>query len=1014
VSDETNYSPREVPLRERGEAGSVVAFPRTRPPTGPTDNLPLELTSFVGRGREIAEVERLLSERRLVTLCGPGGSGKTRLALAVAQDVAEEFEGGVWWVELAPLSDPDLVPQAVVQALRVPEAPDRSPTEALVEYLKSEKALLVLDNCEHLVEACADLADALLRACPDLEILATSREPLRVAGETNFMVPSLSLPDPKRLPPTGELERYEAVRLFAERARSQMPAFVLTPENTPAVVDICRKLNGIPLAIELAAARTRVLSVKQISEKLEDPLGLLTTGDRTGAARHKTLRATLRWSYGLLSEAERTLFRRLSVFVGGFTLEAAEEVCSGEGIEEYEVLDLLSNLVDKSLVLAEADAEETLRYRMLEPVKQFGREKLREDQEEPEVRRRHAEHYLAFAERAESELMGPDQGLWLGRLRTEFANLREAYSWSLEPVEDSRERQQELRLRLVGALWRFWEGERFEEGKQWLETALERDPGGFPAVRAKALKGLGFILLFQQDYERALAALEEAIALCKELGDGSGAGWALANLGWAVFHGDYDERVPAFVEEAEALMSGELDGHARAFLRSVVACAALREGEFDSAVTQLEESLELRRELGNLRGIASSLVVLGLTELRRGDLDRGAALLEEGARIAQEIGDMLDGLYYVWVFGKLSAMRERLVRAARLWGAGEALRERMGVPLSKFVLVHSDYERDLAAVRSTLEEATFEAAWAEGRTMSFEQAIEYALEKSPTPHEEGDPDATAAGMFVPRGEAQASAAETVAEAAALRIFALGPARVEKEGRPLDSPDWIQKPRELLYYLLSHPDGRTKEQIGLVLWPEASSSQLRSSFHDTLYRLRRALGAKDWVSFQKGRYAFGRSLEYSYDVEAFEENVSEARRLRIEGPDQAIRHLQEAADLYRGDYLEDLAVEGEWAFALQEELRRSYQEALLLLGGLLGAQNRHAEAAEAYRKAIAHDRFLEEAHRGLMRSQATMGERGRALRHYEELVRLLKDELGSSPAPETSALYERLRGGRSGE
>ena len=248
--------------------------------------------------------------------------------------------------------------------------------------------------------------------------------------------------------------------------------------------------------------------------------------------------------------------------------------------------------------------------------------------------------------------------------------------------------------------------------------------------------------------------------------------------------------------------------------------------------------------------------------------------------------------------------------------------------------------------------------------------------------------------------------------AVLRISALGPARVEKGGRTLDSPDWILKSRELLYFLLAHPKGRTKEQIGLALWPEASTAQLRSSFHDTLYRLRRALGGKEWISFKKGRYTFERTLSYSYDVEAFEENLSNARRLKTESPERAIEHLQEAADLYGGDFLEDLAVEGEWAFVRQEELRRAYGESLLHLGALLVARGRHVEAAEAYRKAISHDRFLEEAHRGLMRSQAALGERGRALRHYEELVKMLEDELGASPAPETSALYESLRSDRS--
>jgi predicted ATPase len=297
MPDKTNYSPSEAPLQNpsKGKNGSLITFPRAHPPKKRTyDNLPHQLSSFVGREQEVAEVERLLTGQRLVTLCGPGGCGKTRLALAVAQDLLEEFEdGGVWWVELASLSDPKLVSVAVASALGMREVPDRSLIEVLVEHLKPRRVLLVLDNCEHLVEGCAALADTLLRACPDLHVLATSREPLRIAGEFSWVVPSLSLPDPYRLPPTAELARYEGVRLFVERAGAVDASFELTERNSPAVAQLCHKLDGIPLAIELAAARVRALTVEQIAEKLEDPLGLLTTGSRTATARHQTLRATL-------------------------------------------------------------------------------------------------------------------------------------------------------------------------------------------------------------------------------------------------------------------------------------------------------------------------------------------------------------------------------------------------------------------------------------------------------------------------------------------------------------------------------------------------------------------------------------------------------------------------------------------------------------------------------------------------------------------------------------------------
>ena len=340
-------------LRAVHPAGTGLSVPRTRE-SSPLDNLPLELSSFIGREREISGVKRLLADTRLVTLTGPGGSGKTRLALAVAQDLVEEFEDGVWWVELASLSDPELVPRAVASALGMREVPDRSLTEALVENLKLKKTLLILDNCKHLVEGCAVLADSLLRACPELEIMATSREPLRITGEATLLVLGLSLPDQEDAPPVEELAGYEAIRLFVERAKAVDTGFALTERNAAAVGRLCQKLDGVPLAIELAAARVRMLSAEQISEQLENSLGLLTTGSRVAALRHQTLRATLEWSHELLIEAERTFFGRLSVFAGGWDLEAAKTVGAGGSIEEGEVLDLLSRLVDKSLVVAEA------------------------------------------------------------------------------------------------------------------------------------------------------------------------------------------------------------------------------------------------------------------------------------------------------------------------------------------------------------------------------------------------------------------------------------------------------------------------------------------------------------------------------------------------------------------------------------------------------------------------------------------------------------------------------------
>ena len=454
-------------------------------------NLPNPHSSFVGREREIVEVKRSLAMSGVLTLNGIGGCGKTRLALEVARDLVGAYPDGVWLVELAPFADPELVPQAVAAALGVSEQPGRPLTQTLSDYLRSRQTLLVLDNCEHLIDACARLVDALLGTCPELRVLATSREALGVAGETNWPLSPLSLPEAgtsdaeRLLPPVEDLTCYEAIRLFLDRAQARLPAFELTGENAGAVVEVCRKLDGIPLGIELATARLTVLAVDQVAAWLNDSLRLLTTGPRTADPRHRTLRATLAWSHDLLGEPERTLFRRLSVFAGGWTLEAAEAVGKSDGIEEGRVsnplvLDLLGGLVDKSLVVAEASlgAGVAPRYRMLEPVRQYAREKLEsaakmaarpgetpavpDDTAVPEgtavpgeikqVRERHAGYYLALAEAAEPELVGAGQVAWLERLETEYGNMRAALSWCLDEEGTKPEERAETGLRLAAAL----------------------------------------------------------------------------------------------------------------------------------------------------------------------------------------------------------------------------------------------------------------------------------------------------------------------------------------------------------------------------------------------------------------------------------------------------------------------------------------------------------------------------------------------------------------------------------
>jgi non-specific serine/threonine protein kinase len=748
-------------------------------------NLPLELTSFVGRDVEIAEVTERLVHYRLVTLTGAGGCGKTRLALRVAADLREQFEHGVWRVELAPLADPALVPQAVGAALGLPEVPGCAFTDTLTETLRHRQLLLVLDNCEHLVTACASLVEALLQSCPSLRILATSREPLRIGGEAPYRVPSLSLPVPVeslelRVESSGNVKgsalsdlstlnsqlstvaRSEAVRLFVERATTVSPDFRLTLENAGAVAQICRCLEGMPLAIELAAARVKALPAKELHERLKDMFRLLTRGSRTALPRHQTLRATMDWSYDLLSPAEQGLFRRLSAFAGGFPLEAAEAVCGGDGVEDVEVLDLLTSLVEKSLVLYEAQESEG-RYRLLEPVRQYARDRQQEAGGGAAVRSRHLDFFARLAERAEPELDGPDQVAWLDRLEQEHDNLRAALAWS------GAQGRENAGLRLGGALGWFWflRGH-LGEGQERLAGLLAL-PGAAPrtAARAKALKSAGWLAWNQGDHGLARALFEESLAIFREIGNKGGIADSLVLLGGAARHqADYGT-ARALFEEGRAIYQelGNKAGIAGSILN--LGGAAHAERDHEGARALLEGSLAIFRELGKRGHIAQSLGQLGWVARAQGDYGAARAFFEEGLAIFRELGAavgvawLLNGLGIVAEDqgghgGARALLEESLAifrarghkrgvvadleglaavtvaqgepeRAARLFGAGEGLRGAMGVPLHP--ADRAEHDRSVAAVRAALGEAAFAAAWAAGRAMTLEQAVDFAREK---------------------------------------------------------------------------------------------------------------------------------------------------------------------------------------------------------------------------------------------------------------------------------------------
>ena len=712
----------DTPQQERkSNVGESSGSPE---PGRPADNLPLQLTGFVGREQEISELERLLSGgARLLTLTGPGGSGKTRLAQAVALEVVEGFEDGVWWVELAPVSDPDLVPQAVARVLNVPETPVRSPTDAIADDLRDLDILIVLDNCEHLVAACAVFAGALLLSCPNLAILATSREALGIAGERNFPVPPLPLPE--RLRGSEGLAEYGAIELFVDRARAVAPDFGLTTSNAPAVTELCRRLDGIPLAIELAAARVRLLSVEQISSRLDQSFDLLAGDDRTAMPRQRTLGAAMDWSYELLSEQEKILFRRISVFAGGFTLDATESVCAGEGVESREILDLLSDLAAKSLVMV-AERDDAARYRLLETIRQYGRQKLEESGEAERVRERHARYYLALAEAAEPDLR--EQEAWLRRLEREHANFRAALSWTLDGPEEQPEGRAELGLELAASLaqGRFWNAYGPNEGQAWLQKGLTRSGAPPRDLRAKALGLAGFLAIWQGNYQRSAALLEEGMVLYKELGDKPGIATSLFHLGNMALHGQDHEHASAIRQEAEALLGELADPQARGLLLYLLGFAALDEDDQDRADAYAGEGLELNRELGDLRGMAMCLSVLGISALERPDVERAAAIYREDLRLLRRLQDKTGTAYGLRGMACVAALQKDAARAARLWGTAEAVGEAVGLPLSPFDRIHPDYEALLNTTRLD-DEATWEAALAEGRATTPEESIEYAL-----------------------------------------------------------------------------------------------------------------------------------------------------------------------------------------------------------------------------------------------------------------------------------------------
>jgi len=730
-------------------------FPPLRSLLPTQTNLPVQTTSFIGREKECAEVRLLFQTRRLLTLTGSGGTGKTRLMLQIAADYLEAIEDGVWLIELAPLSDPDLVPQAVANALGIREEPGRPLTPTLIETLRTKKMLLLLDNCEHLLSTCAILTDMLLKQCPGIRILATSREGLGVAGEQTYRVPSLSLPDQSQTPTVANFADCEAVSLFVERAKAANQSFVLTDANASFTADICRRLDGIPLAIELAAARVQGMSVEQIEARLHDRFRLLTGGSRTALPRQQTLRAIIDWSYNLLTEDEKRLFLRLSVFSGGWTIEAAEAICSDKvsaedgcdkslagdivetsnrgsieydtqhsPLEEWQILDLLIGLVDKSLVVFE-EQEGTGRYHLLETVRQYAREKLADSNEGSSVRGQHRDYYAALTAENVVRENGPEAAAVFRLLALEHDNLRAALEWFASDPEGA-----EGGLELAASLWRFWEIRGYwREGREHLLAALARPEVSEPtSSRAAALCAAGNLISSTCDYLGAAVFYRESLAAAQQAGDLIRVSYVTNQLGIVAQNLDDNEGALTLFHEAIALHKSLQDLSGQSIALSNMGVALLNLERLEEARDVFNEALEVQRTLGDQRSIAISLNNLGDIAQQEGDFSVAHALQQASFQITLDMGNKRGAAYAIESFASLACAQGQWERAAGLWGAANAVRRAAGAPLTPYEC--GMQARASAQACAAFGEASFTAAFAVGDALTVERAFDYVLAAS--------------------------------------------------------------------------------------------------------------------------------------------------------------------------------------------------------------------------------------------------------------------------------------------
>jgi predicted ATPase/DNA-binding SARP family transcriptional activator len=690
-------------------------------PAVPT--LPVAPTPMIGRERELATLTKLVNDPsvRLVTLLGPGGSGKSRLGLEVATEVTTDFADGVFYCPLAPLNDSSLVVPAIASALNVRETAEWTLLDILIQRLEARRALLVLDNFEQLLDAAGQVAELMSRT-RYLTVLVTSRSRLQISGEYEYPVDPLTLPELDPLPPIGELTQNAAVRLFVERAQAVSPGYELTDRDGAAVAAICHRVDGLPLAIELAAARCRVLAPPAILTRLDARLRLLTGGPHDVPTRQQTLRGTIEWSYDLLESAERLLFTWLAAFRGGCTLEAVEAVCTSDGEDPLDLLDRVDSLVSQSLLQGRRTADGDTRYLMLQTIQEYAEELLDGSHDGQQQRRRHAEHYLQLAETAEQRLTGGDQQLdWLARLTDDHDNMRAAMSWSLaENGDDS------VALRLAAALWHFWEmSGSFSEGRRWLEGALAVSDQSPPEVRLRALSGAATMIWCEGDSDRARRMHETARDLARELGDERAEAFALNAIGTQVIdEGDYG-RAEKILEQARALALRAGDLRTAAMAQHNTAELVRHRKQYSKAADYYEASVRIYRQLDDQWALVPSLNGLGLVALRQGDRERAADTLRDSLRLAAEVGENYWLAESIEGLAAVAEASDDPMRAVRLVAAADAMRRRIAAPVQ--LGDQAEYESLLGALHSQLDDPTFDSAWSDGQQLTAKQAIAEAL-----------------------------------------------------------------------------------------------------------------------------------------------------------------------------------------------------------------------------------------------------------------------------------------------